>query len=130
MADSTAGVDQPTPRPSVPRERSHIRRQHGVRYTDAEWAHIQAIARLCGKTRSEFIRDVSLRRRVRVKPFLANAKLVRELTKYGMAFVRLAATARESGALPVAADLETTLAELRALIRRIASTPDASTAQC
>jgi hypothetical protein len=120
----------PPQRPSTQPNRPHIRRHHNVLYTDAEWAHLQAIARLCGKTRSEFIRDVSLRRRVRVKPFLANADLVRELAKSGMALTHLAATARESGALPVAADLETALAALRALLRRIAYPEAASGARC
>ncbi len=130
MSERETGVVPPEPRPSVRPNRPHIRRHRSVLYTDTEWAQLQAIARLCGKTRSEFIRDVSLGRRVRAKPFLANAELVRELSKSGMTLARLAATAPKSGALPVAADWEAALAEVRALIRRIASTPDASRAQC
>lgn len=130
MSETKSGVAPPEPRPSIRVDRPHIRRQHVVLYTDAEWAHLQEVARLCGMTRSEFIRDISLRRRVRAKPFLANAELVRELAKSGMALLRLAATARESGALPLAADVEAALAELRALIRRITSPEARSGARC
>jgi hypothetical protein len=101
-----------------------------VLYTDAEWAHLSEIARLCGRTRSEFIRDVSLRRRVQVKPYLVNAELIRELNRSGMALARLAATARESGALPVADQLEAALAEARVLMRRIASPEARPGARC
>ena len=130
MSDRKAVGEHPEPRPPIGPNRPQVRQHRNVNYTDAEWAHLLVVARLCGKTRSAFIRDVSLCRRVRVKPFLANAELVRNLTQSGMVLVRLAATARESGALPVAADLEATLAELRALIRRIAATADASGARC
>jgi hypothetical protein len=111
----------PPQRPSTQPNRLHIRRHRSVLFTDAEWAHVQETARLCGTTRSEFLRETALGRRVRAKPFLANADLVRELAKSGMALTHLATTARESGALPLADKLETALAELRALIRRIAS---------
>ena len=120
----------PPQRPSTQPNRPHIRRRRSVVFTDAEWAHVQETARLCGTTRSEFLRETALGRRVRAKPFLANADLVRELAKSGMALTHLAATARESGALPVAADLETALAGLRALLRRIAYPEAASGARC
>jgi hypothetical protein len=130
MSESTAGTEQPEPRPLIRLNRPHIRRHRSVLYTDAEWAHVQEVARLCGKTRSEFIRERSLGLRVRGKPFLANAELIRELSKNGMALARLAAMARESGALPLAADWEAALAEVRALLHRIASPEAASGAPC
>jgi hypothetical protein len=130
MSENKSGVVPPEPRQSIRPDRSHIRRHHCVLYTDAEWAHVHEVARLCGKTRSEFIRERSLGLRVRGKPFLANTELVRELSKNGMALARLAATARESGALPLAADLEAALAEVRTLLRRITSPEARSGARC
>ncbi len=121
MFENESAVMPREPRPGIRPHRPDIRRAHHVLYTDAEWAHLQEIARLCGKQRSDFIRDVSLRRRVRVKPYLADAPLIRALSDSGMALTRLAATARASGALPAAAELDAALAELRQLLRRVAS---------
>jgi hypothetical protein len=130
MSENKSGVVPPEPRRSIRPNRPHVRRHRCVLYTDAEWAHLREVALLCGKTRSEFIRETSLRRRVRAKPFLANAELVRELAKSGTALARLAATARESGALPLAADLDAALAEVRMLLRRITSPEASSGARC
>lgn len=130
MSENETAVVQPAPRRSIRPNRPGIRRHHFVCYTDAEWAHLQEVARLCGMKPSVFIRETSLRRRVRVKPFLANAELIRELSKNGMALVHLAETARDGGALPVAGEVQAALAELRMLIRRIASSEAQSGARC
>ncbi len=92
-----------------------------VWYTDAEYDLVREAAKLCGKPTSVFVRAESLGRRYKTRAFLANAELVRELSKSGVALTRLAATARETGALPVADVLETALQELRALLRQIVS---------
>lgn len=121
MSDSNAGIEQPEPRPSIRPNTRPIRRTRTVLYTDAEWQLVQEAARLSGKTASGLIRDASLGVPVRAKPFLANAELIRELGKSGMALTHLAALAREKGTLPEAGRLETALAELLAVVRRIAA---------
>jgi hypothetical protein len=82
---------------------------------------IDEAARACGKTTRGFIREAALGVRLKAQPFLASAELIRELGKNGMALTLLAATAQASGALPEAQGLEAALAELRALVRQIAS---------
>jgi len=121
MAESTPGAEQQGQQQSVRHNRRPIRRTRTVLYTDAEWQLVQEAARLSGKTASGLIRDASLGVPVRAKPFLANAELVRELGASGMALTQLAALARARGTLPEAERLETALAELLALVRRIAA---------
>jgi len=64
-----------------------------------------------------------------VETFRADAEVIRELGRAGNAIVRLAATARESGALPEARLLDSALAELLALVRRLAAGHDAPAPQ-
>jgi hypothetical protein len=130
MSESKAGIEQPEPRPSGRRHTPPFRRGRNVYYTDAEWQVVEEAALLCGKSVRRFIRETSLGVPVRARRFLADAELIRELGKSGLALARLAATARESGALPLADNAEAALAELRALVRRIASPQAASGARC
>jgi hypothetical protein len=87
---------------------------------------IDEAARLCGKTTRAFIREAALGVPIKVQPFLADAELIRELGRNGLALFRLAAIARASGALPQAERLEAALAEVLALVRRIDATHHAA----
>ncbi len=96
------------------------RRPRLVHYTDAEWDAVKTAARLAGKPARRFVRDASLGTLRPVPPVMANAPLIRELGRVGTALVHLAATAQSTGALPQAATLEAAVAELLAIVRRIA----------
>jgi hypothetical protein len=130
MSETKAGVAPPRQHQSLRHKTPPFRRSRNVHYTDAEWQLVAEAARLCGKPVRRFIREASLGVPVRARRFLADAELIRELGRSGMALVRLAATARESGTLPVVNNVEAALAELRALVRRIASPQAASGARC
>jgi hypothetical protein len=82
---------------------------------------IEEVAEMCGKPVSTFIRDESLSVRVKATPFLRDGELMRELRECGITLTRLAATARETGALPSANELDTALQELLIRVRQIAS---------
>ena len=86
--------------------------------TDAEWETIVARARACKTPPARFIREASLRspKAMRAETILLR-DLVLELGRSGTALAQLAATARETGALPAAANIETALAELLTVVR-------------
>jgi len=125
MSESKAGVEQPHPHRSVLRKKP-LRRNRSLPLTDAEYQLIDEAARLCGKTTRAFIREAALGVPLKADPFLADAELIRELGRNGLALFRLAATARTDGALPQAEQLEAALAEVLALVRRIESTHHAA----
>lgn len=122
MFESEAGVEQPEPRRPARRKKQPLRRNRSLPLTDAEYQLIDEAARLCGKTTRAFIREAALGVPIKVQPFLADAELIRELARNALALARLAATARASGALPAADELDAARLEVVALIRRIAST--------
>jgi hypothetical protein len=87
--------------------------------TDAEWQAIVARAQEWGKPPGRFVRETVLQALRKTRPNSAEARVVRELGRAGTALAHLAATARETGALPAAAMLETALADLVAVTRRL-----------
>jgi len=87
--------------------------------TDAEWEAIVERARACRKPPGRFVRETALGALPKAHRSNADAALIRELGRSGTALAHLAATARETGALPAAATFETTLAELLAVVRRL-----------
>jgi hypothetical protein len=102
MSEIEAEVEQPEPTPSIPRTswRPRPRNQRGRRepriwYTEEEYRQVEESARLCGKLTGVFIREASLGMPFKAQSFGANADVVRELAKIGMALTRLAAIARE-----------------------------------
>jgi uncharacterized protein (DUF1778 family) len=119
MPESEAGVEQPEPRQPVRRNKRPLRRNRSLPLTDAEYQLIDEAARLCGKTTRAFIREAALGVPIKVQPFLADAELIRELGSSALALARLAATARASGALPAADELDTARVAVLALIRQI-----------
>src|SRR5438128_762914 len=125
MSERNAVEQERDPYRHIGRRGGPLRRARTVHYTDAEWQAVREAARLCGKAARRFVRDTSLGALPNVPPLLANADLIRELGRSGNALVRLAVTARESGALPEAATLNAALAELLAIVRRL--TPPRST---
>jgi hypothetical protein len=88
--------------------------------TNAEWQAIVERARASGKPPVRFVRETVLRALGKARPNSAATLLLRDLGRAGTALAGLAATARETGALPAAATLETALAELVAVTRRLA----------
>lgn len=90
------------------------------RATHAEWQAIVERAQACGKLLGPFLRETLLRALGRARPNSADMFLLRELGRAGTALAGLAATARDTGALPAAATLEAALADLVAVTRRLA----------
>ena len=90
-----------------------------IRYSSAEWDAIVECAQACGRPPAEYVRDTSLGSVPKVRRGHANEALIRELGRAGTALTRLAATAKESGALPQAALLETALAEILTAVRQL-----------
>jgi hypothetical protein len=125
-------IEQPEPNPSIPRYRRRRRprnkmgrRQARIWYTEEEYKQVDESARLCGKLTGVFIREASLGMPHKAQPFRANANLIWELGRSGMALFRLEAIARETGAFPVADRSEKARLELLALIRQIESSKGA-----
>jgi hypothetical protein len=129
MAETQVVVPEPeTPR-RTGRRGAPLRRGRTVHYTDAEWEAVREAAQQCGKAARRFVREASLGALPTVETFRADAEVIRELRRAGNAIVRLAATARESGALPEARRLDSALADLLALVRRLAAGHHASAPQ-
>ena len=105
--------------PLKPRRKNRVRQSPRIWYTKEEYALVDESARLCGKVTSAFIREASFGIRFSARRFLANAELIRELGKSAMALSRLAAIARETGALRMADGLEMALKELVELVNQI-----------
>lgn len=104
--------------PPIARGRPPRREPRKVRYSDPEWATIVERARECGKAPARYVREVSLGAVPKARRSHANAELVRELGRVGIALRHLAAAARDAGQAPDAAALEGTLAEILAVVRR------------
>jgi hypothetical protein len=127
MSEIDADVEQPEPNTSIPRTswrrrpRKRVRQSPRIWYTEEEYKQVAESSRLCGKPTGVFIREASLGMPLKAQSFRANAELVRELSKSGMALTHLAAIARETGTFSVADRLEKALQELRALVRQVAS---------
>jgi hypothetical protein len=129
MSEIEAEIEQPErpePNPSTPHKswrrrprKNRVRRSPRIWYTEQEYKVVDESARLCGKLTAAFIREASLGMPLKAKPFLANAELIRELGRSGLALFRLEAIARETGASPVADRLEKARLELLALVRQI-----------
>jgi uncharacterized protein (DUF1778 family) len=126
MSEFKAEVEQPEPPTSMPRNNGRCRCRR-MDYTEQEYELIEEAAKMSGKPIGDFIREESLAVQFKAQPFLRDAELRRELGENRMTLTRLAATARETGALPVGDELERVLEELRALIRQIAPAGPAST---
>ena len=90
-----------------------------IRYTAAEWETITQRARLCGKPPARYVREVSLGASPKARSSQANAELIRELGRVGTALTQLAATARR-GEVRLSADaIDSTLAEILSIVRRL-----------
>jgi hypothetical protein len=98
---------------------AQVRRPRKIRYTDAEWSEIVDRARVCGRPPARYVRETSLGSMPKTRPTQANASLIRELGRIGIALQRLAATAREARSLPQAATLDAALAEVIAVVRQL-----------
>ena len=90
-----------------------------IRYTAAEWEAITQRARICGKPPARYVREVSLGATPRPRSSQANAELIRELGRIGTALTQLAATARQGGARLSAEAIDSTLAEILSIVRRL-----------
>ena len=90
-----------------------------IRYTTAEWEAIAQRARLCGKAPARYVREVSLGAAPRPRNGQASAELIHELGRVGTALTQLAATARQSGARLSANAIDSTLAEILSIVRRL-----------
>jgi hypothetical protein len=126
MAETRVVVPDPEAPRRTGRRGAPLRRGRTVHYTDAEWEAVREAAQRYGKAARRFVRDASLGALPAVETFRADADVIRELGRAGNAIVRLAATAREGGALPEARLLDSALAELLALVRRLAADHNAS----
>ena len=90
-----------------------------IRYTTAEWEAIAQRARLCGKAPARYVREVSLGATPRPRSSQAHAELIHELGRVGTALTQLAATARQGGARLNADAIDSTLAEILSIVRRL-----------
>jgi hypothetical protein len=101
------------------RHRLEPRLPRKIRFTSAEWQAVVECAQACGKPPAEYVRETSLGSVPKVRHGQANEALIRELGRIGTALTRLAATAKETGTAEQAATLESALAGLLAVVRRL-----------
>jgi hypothetical protein len=90
-----------------------------IRYTTAEWEAITQRARLCGKPPARYVREVSLGAAPRPRSSHADAELIRELGRIGTALTQMAAAARQGGVRLSADAIDSTLAEILSIVRRL-----------
>lgn len=119
MSESNSAVEEAEVRKSVPRQSGPKRAYHAVCFANTEWAAIVAAAEACGRKPVTFVREAALAVLPSAHSTLGNARLIRELGRCGTALAALAATARATGVLPEAANVEAALAELLAVVRRV-----------
>src|SRR5215213_3911515 len=91
-----------------------------IRYRDDEWARVVERARACGRPAARYVREVSLGLAPTAPRDGASAELVRELGRVGNTLARLAGTLRDAGNVPQADAVQAALAELLAVVRRLA----------
>lgn len=109
--DADSGTRHPSGQQREPRK---------IRFTSAEWQIIAERARACGKPPARYVRETSLGATPRPRNSQTNAELIRELGRIGMALTHLAASAKERGMVGEIAAIERTLAEVLAVVRRLA----------
>ncbi len=96
-----------------------LRQPRKIRYTAAEWAAIVAHARACGRPPARYVREISLGGAPKPRPSTVNDGVIRELGRIGTALTRLAAAAKEAGAVADRTAIEAALAEVLATVRRL-----------
>lgn len=90
-----------------------------IRYTTGEWTTIAQHARACGKAPARYVRETSLGIVPKVRGGHADAAVIRELGRIGTQLTRIAATARERGTGTEAPTLDSVLAEILSVVRRL-----------
>ena len=111
-------VDPDTQGPS-PNRRVEIRSVRKVRYTRSEWSMIAGRARACGKPPARYVRETSLGVVPKSRSSQIDAALIRELGRIGTQLTRLASTSRGCGASTEASTLDSVLAEILSVVRRL-----------
>ncbi len=119
MAESQSTPTEHTVSSYARGRRLEPRQPRKIRFTSAEWEVVVECAQACGKPPAEYVRETSLGSTPKVRHGHANEALVRELGCIGTALTRISATAKATGALPQAVTLDSTLAELLAVVRRL-----------
>ena len=99
--------------------RAEIRSVRKIRYTSGEWRAIAERARTCGKAPARYVREISLGVVPKPRSGQADAALIRELGRIGTQLTRLASTVRETGASGESLTLDSVLAEILSVVRRL-----------
>lgn len=99
--------------------RGEVRLVRKIRYTEQEWSTIVERARICGKAPARYVRETSLGVVPASRSRQADAALIRELGRIGLHLSRLAGKGGEAQASDEPLALESVLAEILALVRRL-----------
>ena len=95
------------------------RKPRKIRYQDSEWDLIVARARECRKPPARYVREVSLGVIPRARRNRIEDAIIHQLGRIGNNLNQLARLAHATGHLDTAGQVESTLEEILALVRRI-----------
>ena len=100
--------------------RKGARQPRKIRYTEAEWSLVVDRARATGRPPARYVREVSLGATPKVRRGREHDEIIHELALIGTSLTRLESAAKENGFALQQESVEHTLAELLALVRRLA----------
>jgi hypothetical protein len=100
--------------------RKDPRQPRKVRYTEAEWLAVVERAHAAGRPPARYVREVSLGATPKMRRGREHDEIVHELGRIGTTLTRLSAAAAEAGLASQHARIEAALAELLAVVRRVA----------
>ena len=100
--------------------RKSIRQPRKVRYTEAEWSVVVDRARATGRPPARYVREISLGATPKVRRSREHDEIIYELARIGTTLTRLESAAMENGLTSEQESVEAALAELLALVRRLA----------
>ena len=100
--------------------RKSVRQPRKIRYTEAEWSLVVDRARATGRPPARYVREVSLGATSKVRRGREHDDLIYELGRIGTTLTRLGLVAKENGFTSQEESIQAVLAELLAVVRRLA----------
>lgn len=95
------------------------RKKRNIRFHDGEWERVEKRARACGLPPATFVRKAALGSKLRARRNRTENELILQLGRIGMELQGLIQSSDHAGDSPLRNDLESTLQEVLAAVRRI-----------
>ncbi|MGH7513404.1 MAG: plasmid mobilization protein [Gemmatimonadales bacterium] len=97
-----------------------VRQPRKIRYTEAEWSLVVGRARATGRPPARYVREISLGANPKVRRGREHDDIIHELGRIGTTLTQLGSVTKENGFTSQNESIQAALAELLALVRRLA----------